>query len=75
MSDPEKRTVELDRLSWGQLLDGLTCRAEQYESTAEYFRTGETDGEILEATDADEAQAIANDYREIIQKIRTQLDP
>lgn len=62
------KTVQLDTFSWNQILDGLTCRAQQHESTAEYFRDGETDGEILESTDADEAQAIANDYRETIAK-------
>jgi hypothetical protein len=68
------KTVTMDRLSWGQLLDGLTCRAEQYESTVAYFKTGEADGDILAATDAEEAQAIADDYREIIRNIRTQLE-
>jgi hypothetical protein len=65
--------VELDEIEWGQIIDGLTCRAEQYELTAQYHETGFADGDILEARDADEARSIAGFYREIIKTIRSQL--
>ncbi|MDA3833341.1 MAG: hypothetical protein PF495_08085 [Spirochaetales bacterium] len=67
------KSVELNRIDWGQLLDGLRCRAEQYEGTAKYYQNGKAEGEILEVSDVEEAQAIANDYREIIAKIEVQL--
>lgn len=75
MNEPSLQTVTLDRLSWRQLLDGLACRAEQYEETARFHLTGQAEGEILEVRDAEEAQAIASDYRQIISKIEAQLEP
>jgi hypothetical protein len=68
------KTVKLDVMDWGQIVDGLTCRAEQYELTAQYHETGFADGDILEANSAYEANAIAGHYREIIGKIRGQLN-
>jgi hypothetical protein len=68
------KTIELERVDWGQILDGLTCRAEQYELTAQYHEIGFADGDILEASSAHEANAIATHYREIIEKIREQLN-
>jgi hypothetical protein len=65
--------ITLCRTSWGQIIDGLTCRAEQYELTAQYHETGFADGDILEASSAYEANAIAAHYREIIGKIREQV--
>ncbi|WFB36632.1 hypothetical protein P3T73_02505 [Kiritimatiellota bacterium B12222] len=67
------KSVELNRIDWGQLLDGLRCRVEQYEKTAKFYQTGKAESEILEVSDAEEAEAIANDYREIIKKIEGQL--
>ena len=67
--------IELERIDWGQIMDGLTCRAEDYERTAQYFETGHADGCILETRDAAEARSIAAFYREIIRKIRKQLRP
>ncbi len=60
-------------MEWGLIVDGLTCRAEQYELTAQYHETGFADGDILEANSAYEAKSIAAHYREIIGKIREQL--
>ena len=67
------KKVELNEVDWGQILDGVTCRAEQYELTAQYHETGLADGDILEVRDADEAKNIAAHYREIIGKITEQL--
>lgn len=67
------KEVELNEVEWGQVLDGLTCRAEQYERTAQYHETGFADGDILEVRDAREAKNIAAHYRELIGEIREQL--
>ena len=65
-----KKTIELDTQDWGQVIDGLAARAEQYELTAEYYETGSVDGNILEVRDAEEACSIAASYRRIIEKMR-----
>ena len=67
-----KKTIELDENDWGQVMDGLTCRAEDYERTAHYHETGFADDLILEVRDAAEAHHLANRYRRIVQKIREQ---
>lgn len=68
-----EKTVKLDEGAWGQIIDGLTCRAELYENAIQYYETGSCEGEIAEVRDKDEAQALANWYREIIEKIQKQL--
>ena len=68
-----KKTIALDDNDWGQVIDGLTCRAEQYELTAQYHETGFADGDILEVRDANEARNLANWYRRIVEEIRRQL--
>ena len=68
-----KKIIELDDHDWWQVVDGLTCRAEQYELTAQYHDTGFADGDILEVRDVREAKNIAGHYRQIIKKIREQL--
>lgn len=68
-----KKTIELDENDWGQIVDGLTCRAEQYEQTARCHEAGFADGVIVEVRDAEEARSIAGCYQEIIEKIAEQL--
>lgn len=68
-----QRIVALDEIEWGQIIDGLTCRAEQYELTAQYHQTGYAEDYILEVRDAAEARAIAEFYRSIISKVEVQL--
>ncbi len=65
--------VRLDRKEWGQVVDGLVCRAEQYEMTARYYETGDADGEILDVRDAEEANHLSQTYREIIRRIAGQV--
>ena len=67
------KKVELNEVEWGQVMDGLTCRAEQYELTAQFHETGSADGDILEVRDAKEARNIAAHYRKIVGEIRGQL--
>ena len=68
--------IELDGHDLGQLLDGLEARAEAWEKTADYHRTGQSTPDFIveESNDADEADGIANHYRSIIAKIRKQQE-
>ena len=68
-----KIAVVLDDIEWGQVLDGLRCRAETYEETARYYESGYAESEIAEVRDVDEAQEMADLYREIIGKIESAL--
>lgn len=68
--------IELDGFDLGQLLDGLDARADAWEKTANYHRTGglPPDYIVEECNDADEADKIAAHYRSIIAKIREQQE-
>ena len=68
-----KIAVVLDDIEWGQVLDGLRCRAETYEETARYYESGYAESEIAEVRDVDEAREMADYYREIIGKIERAL--
>lgn len=65
----KKIAIELDSNEWGQIIDGLTIRAESYENTIRYYETGYADEFVEEVSSADEARTIAAFYREIIGKI------
>jgi hypothetical protein len=69
----KKVTIELEDNDWGQILDGLTCRAEQYELTAEYYEGGYVDDEVFIVRDAEEARNLAEWCRRLIEQIRKQL--
>ena len=73
---PKKYHIELDDLDLGQVLDGLKIRAEAWEKTAGYHRTGESPPDFIveECNDADEADSIVNHYRSIIAKIQKQQE-
>ena len=68
--------IELDDHDLGQLLDGLVARAQAWEKTANYHRSGEAPADFIveECTDADESDKIAAHYRSIIAKIRRQRE-
>jgi len=68
--------IELDDLNLGQLLGGLESRAEAWEKTAEYHRTGESPPDFIveECNNADEADSIASHYRSIVANIRKQQE-
>lgn len=68
-----KISINLDDNDWGQIIDGLSCRAEQYEETTKYHETGRADEDILEVRDADEAHALAMRYLGLVREIRRQL--
>ena len=68
--------ITLDDFDLGQMLDGLEVRADAWENTAQYLRTGEAPDEFFlaeECRDAEEAEKLAQHYRCIIQKIREQV--
>jgi hypothetical protein len=66
-------TIALEENDWGQIIDGLTCRAEEYELTAQYHETGYAENYILEVRDAKEAKNLAQWYRRLVKQIRKQL--
>ncbi len=61
-----KISVALEENDWGQILDGLRCRAETYEETVRYYESGYAECEIAEVRDANEARELAHRYRDII---------
>lgn len=67
---------EMNGLDLGQLLDELEARAEAWEKTADYHRTGESPVDFIveEAKGADEASQIAAHYRSIIAQIHEQME-
>ena len=65
--------ITLEENDWGQIIDGLTCRAEQYETTADYHDGSSVDKEILEVRDAEEARNLAAWYRRLVGQIGSQL--
>ena len=71
-------TIELDDLDLGQLLDGLDIRAEAWEKTAQYLRTGALPDDdffiVEECSKPEEADDIAEHYRSIADKIRRQME-
>jgi hypothetical protein len=71
-------TITLTRNELGQVLDGLEVRADAWEKTAVYLRSGDSpEGDafvIEECSDATEAENIASDYRSIIEKIQSQQE-
>lgn len=67
-----KKTVQLDKTAWGQIVDGLTCRAEWYENAIQYYETGYCEGEVAEVRDEDEARVLAETYRKTIEEIQVQ---
>lgn len=67
-----KAKIELENVDWGQIIDGLECRAAQYEKTVRYFESGEISGEIEEVSGVEEARELAEIYRAIIAKIQQQ---
>jgi hypothetical protein len=67
------KTVRLDESEWGQIVGGLTCRAEWYENAVQYHETGCCEGELAEVRNEDEARFLAKWYRGIIEKIEKQV--
>ncbi len=67
-----KTKIELDDNEWGQIIDGLACRAILYEEAVGYYEYQVTYGEIAEVSGVDEARDLATMYRSIIEKIQRQ---
>jgi hypothetical protein len=68
--------IYLEETDLGQMLDGLECRADAWEKTAHYHRTGESPPDFIveECNDAEEASNIAAHYRLILSKIEHQME-
>jgi hypothetical protein len=73
---PKRFTLQLAATDVFQLLDGLEMRAESWERTAEYLRSGYVEGDYLveECSKPEEADGIAAHYREVIASIRQQVE-
>lgn len=72
----EEVIIKLSRLDVGQLIDGLQVRLEAWRATQLYLETGEFpsgDFSIEDATDAEEAEQIADHYERIILSITQQV--
>ena len=67
--------IKLRKLDCHQLLDGLDVLIEQWQATANYLRTGETDPEVCirESHSEHEAVSIAELYIAIRDEIRHQM--
>jgi hypothetical protein len=74
MHPNERVSIILTRNEWGQIIDGLTCRAADYEATAQYYETGHADRTIQEVKDAKEARNLAEWYRDLTAKIERQIE-
>jgi hypothetical protein len=68
-----KIAVVLEDHEWGQILDGLRCRAELYDETVQYYKAGYAESEIAEVKDEEEARDLAMLYWGIIAKIKKGL--
>jgi hypothetical protein len=68
--------IELDDFDLGQVIDGLEIRAQAWEATAHYHRTGESpEGVSVEGCrDVEEAATLAGRYRRILEKISAQRE-
>lgn len=73
---PKLYRIELSDFDLGQVIDGLSIRAEAWEKTAEFYRTGEPPEDFIieECRDADEAEKIAAHYRSIVWKLQEQRE-
>lgn len=66
--------ITLEENDWWQIIDGLLCRAEQYDQTADYYEGGYAEGEVLMVRDSDEARYLAEWYRRLAKQLRDQMN-
>lgn len=76
MCERKYYVIKLSAADLGQLMDGLEMRAQAWEKTAAYHRTGSAPDGVLveECNDAEEAERIAKHYRSIIATIVRQTE-
>ncbi len=74
MSD-KMYVIKISSNNLGQIVDGLRQRAEAYHITAEYYETGniDSDQQIQEVSDVDEAIKIRDFYRDIVKDLESQM--
>ena len=66
--------LSLPRNFAGQILEGLAVLTEQWDATAAYLGHGEIGDQVIrECSNAEEAEGIAEFYRQIANDIRGQL--
>ena len=69
-------TIELSSHDLGQLLDGIRMRAEAWQKTADYLKSGYSSDDSFiceECSGPKEAQRIARHYDKIISEIEKQI--
>lgn len=68
--------IKLSAMDLGQLMDDLDSRAQAWEKTAAYHRTGVSPSDFVveECNGAEEAERIAKHYRSIIATIVQQTE-
>lgn len=75
MNAAKEVTLSLTEMEVGQLLDGLAALSEEWDNTARFLHTGESDEDFMprDCRDAREANRIAEYYRMIGAKIERHL--
>lgn len=68
-----RKNVKMDEVDWGQVIDGLECRAWQYELTAHYYETEGGDECLEEVNSGEEARGLAAWYHRLAEQIRDQV--
>lgn len=70
-------SINLSDVDLGQVIDALESRAQSWETTAEYLRSGDISQEegcvVEECSGEQEAERIAKHYQQILQEIRAQV--
>ncbi|MGH8094178.1 MAG: hypothetical protein ACREIF_12020 [Chthoniobacterales bacterium] len=72
----KKFAIVLDSIDVGQLLDGLTTRAEAWHKTADFMESGFSGDDSFiceECADAEEAERIAKHFEAIAARIQRQV--
>jgi hypothetical protein len=72
----KKFRIELDGIDVGQIVDGITSRAESWQKTADFLETGYSFDDSFvceECSDADEATKIAAHFSSIAACIQRQV--
>lgn len=68
--------LSLPRNFVGQILEGLAILTDQWDATAAYLSHGEIGDQVIrECSSAEEAESIAEFYRQIAETICQQLQP
>ncbi|GHC43505.1 hypothetical protein [Roseibacillus persicicus] len=70
----QKFLIEFTRLDLGQVIEGLSCRQEEWQQTADWHsgKVSEFPAHLKEGSNAQEAQWVADNYARILSLIERQ---